>query len=379
MRNDRMKRIHSIEINEIISKLPEIVEASEDNLVARIPDRTCSLFLCALGFERRCRRVAHVLAEGTWTSSACAFFEYSTNQEFNEINRPDLLQSLECLGKTVQGLACDDEDFFQRLRGIVGQAVSSRDVEPTVLFDISGCSNRLLFESLKILLEYDIRLVALYSESEDYHPTLDEYTREREKWASEEKLGLQRGVSAVLDSRGFPGLHVDQLPDCAVMIPNFRKERALAIIHKIDPSLIRTPGDNVIWLVGIPHLEGNRWRMKAMREINELDQLPHSGARQIEVSTFDYRDCLASLERIYAERVTKFRFWLAPMGSKLQALGAALFCYRRLDVKVVFAVPREYNAKQYSEGCRSSWFIDLGSLKRLRDTLDELGMLKIGP
>jgi hypothetical protein len=95
------------------------------------------------------------------------------------------------------------------------------------------------------------------------------------------------------------------------------------------------------------------------------------------VSTFDYQDSLRILEKIHLERANTFRLTLSPMGSKMQALGAALFCCLHPDVRVVFVTPREYNAAHYSEGCKATWMIDFGFLPRMRDLLDRVGQLSI--
>jgi hypothetical protein len=61
----------------------------------------------------------------------------------------------------------------------------------------------------------------------------------------------------------------------------------------------------------------------------------------------------------------------------MQTIGAALFCYLHPSVRAVFATPEEYNATQYSEGCKATWTIDFGSLKELRHQMDKAGMIRI--
>jgi hypothetical protein len=98
---------------------------------------------------------------------------------------------------------------------------------------------------------------------------------------------------------------------------------------------------------------------------------------QYEISTFDYKDTVRVLERLHSERSESYTITVSPLGSKMQALGTALFCYMHPDVRVVFATPREYNAAQYSDGCKNVWEIDFGSLRDLRRTLDDVGTLRI--
>ncbi len=110
-----------------------------------------------------------------------------------------------------------------------------------------------------------------------------------------------------------------------------------------------------------------------MREINKI---PDS-APSYEVSTFDYKKTLETLERIYQARDCKYHVNISPLGSKMQSVGIALFWYMRQDVSIVFAMPEEYNARQYSEGCKATWQINFGDINKVREILDSVGQLEI--
>ena len=110
-----------------------------------------------------------------------------------------------------------------------------------------------------------------------------------------------------------------------------------------------------------------------MREINKiLDSAP-----SYEVSTFDYKETLEILERIYQARDCKYHVSISPLGSKMQSVGIALFWYMRQEVSIVFAMPEEYNARQYSEGCKDTWQIEFGNLNKIRENMDRVGKLEI--
>jgi len=124
----------------------------------------------------------------------------------------------------------------------------------------------------------------------------------------------------------------------------------------------------------VPHHEQDRWRLAAMKRINAIPQ----DAPQVEVSTFDYKDTLRVLERLHGELSGSYTITLSPLGSKMQALGTALFCYMHPDVRIIFSTPREYNAAQYSKGCKAVWKIEFGSLdEELRRKLDQVGTLRV--
>ena len=137
--------------------------------------------------------------------------------------------------------------------------------------------------------------------------------------------------------------------------------------------MIGNRGDQTVWLVGIPHLEENHWRINALREINELE---HEDV-QYEVSTLHYQDTLKTLEAIHNRLSDRYKLTLSPIGSKMQALGSSLFSYIHPDARIVFAIPKEYNAASYSEGCRETWKIEFGSLTDLRRLLMSVGKLVV--
>ena len=110
--------------------------------------------------------------------------------------------------------------------------------------------------------------------------------------------------------------------------------------------------------------------------MKEINGIPESG-RQYVVCTFDYKDAISVLERVYVERAETHSITLSPLGSKMQALGVALFCHMQPDVRILMSTPKEYNAIQYSDGCRNVWCIEFGSLRDLRAKLEEVGTLRI--
>jgi len=364
-------RIHTIDLSESIGHLPDIKPF--DLSVMRLRAQS-ALLLCALGFESRCLTIPRTLAESKWTTSRCIYFEFSTNRDDNEANRAELLSYLSVMSERVEPMEADGEAFAASLRKALRAVVDSSETpSPLVVFDMSVTSNRILMRAMKVLLEFDIQLTLLYAEAAVYHPTLQEYKDAKSKLEARQSVWLDRGVSDVETSQEYPGYHVDQLPDCVMVIPGFNRDRVRAVIHKIDPTLTRAAEHKLLWLVGIPHLSENHWRIEMMRELHELTP----EANQFEVSTFEYKETLRTLETFYQDRVNDFRFTIAPMGSKLQALGCSLFCYLHPDVRAMFSVPERYNAVNFSEGCRAMWEIEFKSLKESREKLDDVGLLKI--
>lgn len=335
---------------------------------------TDSLFLCALGFEPRCLTLPCRLDEAEYRAGRAVYFKYATNADDNAANLPELERHLHRLSGKVEAIEADAPEFPSRLRGLLELVMSESSAQPPcVTFDISVAANRLLLRCVKVLLEFDICVRVIYAEAAVYHPTKDEYGQDPAKWQADDLLGLERGVSDVGTSIDHPGLSLDPLPDALILFPSFKAERSRAVVSFVDPSLLADPGKKVVWLLGVPHLEEDQWRLEAMRNINGIAEW----APQHEVSTFDYRDTLRVLEHCHAEMWERYKVTISPLGSKMQALGTALFCYMCPDVRIIFCTPKEYNATQYSEGCKEVWRLEFGALRELRSKLDMAGTLRL--
>ena len=366
-----MANARRVELSDILGRLPEIQPFHPLSGSSYGPDE---LFLCALGFEPRCLTIPRLLADNGYRSERAVFFEYDTNVDDNDRNRQELTEYLHTISDSVQSLALGASTFPHDLRVIL-ESLSAATVEttPRITFDVSAAANRIVVTSMAMLCEADGALTVLYSEAATYHPTQSQYEAQPQAWRDEALLGLERGVSDVRPSREMPGQHFDPLPDAIVLFPTFKPERSQAVIDFVDPSLIGTRGEAIVWLVGVPHLSQNGWRVNALKEINGLDDEDV----QYEVSTLRYQDTLSTLDTLHDKLSNHYKLTLSPIGSKMQALGSSLFAFIHPDTRIVFAIPKEYNASQFSNGCRETWMIEFGSLFDLRTLLMSVGELVI--
>ena len=366
-----MPRIEERQLVDVLSALKDVTVLERKDVVS---DPSDDLFICALGFEDRCLTLPQLLGELGYRARRACYVKYRTNLDDNAINLPALECHLREISSTVDLLEADEPEFPNRLRSILDLVVSeAQEKPPRVTMDISVTANRVILRCIKVLFEYDVTVRIVYSEAEVYHPTKEEYAKEPEKWEDEELLGLERGVSDVTPSIDHPGAALDPLPDAVVLFPSFNSERSKTVIGFVDPSLLTSPGKKIVWLLGIPHTPEDHWRLEAVRGINRIGD----DAPQYQVSTFDYKETLRTLGQLYAEMSQSHTITLSPLGSKMQALGAAIFCYMHPDVRVIFSMPKQYNAVQYTQGCKAIWKINLGSINRLRNALDGVGKLSV--
>ena len=332
------------------------------------------LFLCALGFEPRCLNLPGSLKDAGYTARRAVYFRYATNLDDNSVNLPALESHLCTISSKVEMMDADTTDFPNKLRSLLELTMSeAQEQPPRITLDISVTANRLLLRCVNVLLEYDVCLRIIYSEAAIYHPTESEYSQEPSKWGSDDELGLERGVNEVFHSIDHPGHGLDPLPDFVILFPSFKSERSKAVVSFVDPALLASTSGKVVWLLGVPHLDEDLWRLDTMKDINRIGDTDN----QYEVSTFDYKETMQILERLYTKKSEEHTITVSPLGSKLQALGTALFCYIHPDVRVIFSTPKEYNAAQYSDGCKNIWALDFGNLHELRRNLNEVGKLRI--
>ncbi len=357
--------IHICELTEIASVLPDVVPLTGPGSATSDRD---DLFICAVGFEPRCLTIPKLFSEAGYQSDRVICLEYDTNPDDNAMNRPQLREYLGVFGSRIDSLNADSTEFCRSLRAYISDwPQHGREGGPRVTFDISAVGNRFVLKTMKVLLEADVSLRVVYAEADVYHPTKEEFELEVED------TRLERGVSRVEISPEHPGRFLDPLPDCVVIFPSFHSERSQAVLDFVDPSLLTNPEDKVAWLVGRPHELQDQWRIGALMANNSiLQSTPH----QV-VSTFEYREALQALESACLQRWEKYNITLVPLGSKLQAISASLFCYMHPEVRVVFALPKQYNAVQYSDGVKATWAINFGSTGSVRKNLNRVGTISI--
>ena len=85
--------------------------------------------------------------------------------------------------------------------------------------------------------------------------------------------------------------------------------------------------------------ETKKKRKNMLREINKI----LIEAPSYEVCTLNYKKTLEILDQIYKKNHLDCYISILALGSKMQSLGIALFCYIRPDIPIYHAIPKEYN------------------------------------
>src|SRR5216683_4129799 len=99
-----MAHLHVCQLSEAISSLPDIEQFDAAKYKFGI---NADLLLCALGFEPRTLTIPDTLAKNKYKAERVIYFEYETNRDDNDINRPQLLQALGQISDSVESLESD--------------------------------------------------------------------------------------------------------------------------------------------------------------------------------------------------------------------------------------------------------------------------------
>jgi hypothetical protein len=325
-----------------------------------------------LGFEDRALAILDSLIENRCSISSVAIIEYSTNQEDNSQNLQPMTERLKAVCNREPTLLQAGQGLAHDLRGLI----SLLSAGERVFFDISVASNDVIIEALGALLDAEIMLTLLYAEAETYKPTESEFERERDRFLASGEMGLDDGVLDVGVAGENNGSPSSNLPDSLIVFPGFSRDRVRAIISQVDSDWIVAPEfASLTWMVGLPPHEELLWRRAALYEIHEIK--PERGFEIHDVSTFDYRETLRSLDEAYGAVGYESNLAIAALGSKMQAVGISLFGRARPDVSVYLARPRQYNAGSYTRGARSTWELPLGSAVALSNELRKVGTLEL--
>ncbi len=236
--------------------------------------------------------------------------------------------------------------FMRQLEGIEGQ----------VFLDVSAMSRLLIVQSLVALRQrtggFSDCTIA-YAEASTYPPSQQEVAdalRHAETDPLSSLLLLSSGVFEVMVVPELSSTTVASNQTRLVAFPSFSPEQLTALKNELAPF-------RCTFIHGVPPRDENRWRTEAIARINRIDL---ASTDSVCISTFDYRETLDYLLRLYGEHSETERLLVSPTGSKMQAVAVGLFRAIQDDVQIVYPTPREFRAHDdYTRGVRSLYSLPL--------------------
>lgn len=172
-----------------------------------------------------------------------------------------------------------------------------------------------------------------------------------------EERWLSKGVVTVRTIVGYPGGFRAERPSHLVVLAGHEFERLLAIVEYLEPDKLTIGGESATssTVPGAGALSG-----EVAQRLKDRIQVPNMG--DICFSASSIEDVVASLDGlgfdVSAENTT-----LVSMNTKLAFVGAALFALLNRGVRMVYAVPKEYNPS-YCIGAGREYCIDITQMLR---------------
>jgi hypothetical protein len=235
----------------------------------------------------------------------------------------------------------------------VADAVAIAETD-TLLFDITGVSNRAMFRALDRLVESGRTVYVAYTEAQQYWPKWSDWKKLRKQLSAYESLAelvdkkpwlfsYEHRVELVPGHEGYDAAGTGR---ALVAFLPFKCARLAAVLEVEDYA-------EMLFIAGRPPVP--QWRLKALGEIN--DALT-KGSRVVEMSTFGYRSTIRGLmDLLFCGDSPLYRYdvHFAAIGSKLQTVGSWAFSCAVPSLTVITSVPTRYYREAFSEGVGTSW------------------------
>jgi len=225
-----------------------------------------------------------------------------------------------------------------------------------VVIDISGMSKFLIIVILNLFEEYSGNVHIVYSEAEVYRPTEKEFEAIKQKTLSEAKPSfLTEYVYKIITTSTLSSIAMSGYPLVIIAFPTFNHKELIALLDEMTPQ-------KLIKIEGIPLDPRNSWRLDAIHWINstidesyffDIHEIIHKNA-----TTFDYKELVKNLEKIYKDFRYTHKCVIAPTGSKLQTFGVFIFKQMHPEIQIVYPVTKNFS-EEYSNGHANIWQIPI--------------------
>lgn len=168
----------------------------------------------------------------------------------------------------------------------------------------------------------------------------------------EEAEIVYSGKCNVEDVPGFPGSHLPNYPLLLIAFLTFKRSRLSAVLREYEANAR-------ILIKGVPVRQDLMWRKHAMEIIN-FDLIEDNKMSVSEVETLNWKATYDFLSGAYNADHNRYRFniLLAPLGSKMQTVGAWAFAIGNPAVRLVTSTPTQLFPKKYSDGYGQTFLVD---------------------
>lgn len=251
-----------------------------------------------------------------------------------------------------------DPQLFQNAIKNLSRSISSK----SVIIDISGMSKLLIMVLLQFFRDYGEELIIAYADAETYHPTPAEFEKAKNKIIGPPDF-LTSDVFRILHVTSLSSSSMQGYPILLIAYPTFNHNEIVALQTELSPNC-------TVMIFGLPLKEENKWRLGAVKEINDKVVDPDYCRETPVLSTFDYIANLEGLQKIYQTYQYTHKILLSPTGSKLQTIAAFIFKQIHPDVQIVYPSTKSFIG-EYTEGYSDLWVITMPHFSELVSYLDK--------
>jgi len=340
-----------------ISRIDEILSQFKKPCLKKIEDiyvsETDVLITCA-GFEERAVEAMHHLIpvkDKSFLVIICDYLPYVSENRLDEMiaicaNKKMKYKKMIYDRENPAGIA---EDIQYELRHREGR----------IYIDISGMS-RLLIVQLLVSLLKSKNVSIIYSEAREYPPSRDEYkksTTESTEDLNKTLMFISSGVFEVAVVPELASVSMQGQPVRLIMFPSFNIQQLVALRSEIQPHCYS-------FIHGVPYLEENRWRLEAIRQLNDIEKIPCK--EEFMTSTLIYEETFNAINQIYSKYNEKEKIVISPTGSKMQTVAIGIFRAFMEDVQIIYPTPISFiRPERYTLGVRQMYKLDLDNFNSL--------------
>lgn len=351
-------------IKSFLNQLPQIKRMKFDKVSGSL------VYIGAVGFEDRTLAVLDEALQLGKSFDQVIAIEYKPFEDRNKKKKFEKkLKDLKIPDTNVKWVVFDrfkPEKFLKNL-DTLKVIINSLNV----IVDISAMSKLLMLVLLQGFRDQDVNLTIVYSEADVYHPVKEEFVAEKEKYQKETEvlpIFLTSNVYKIVTTSSLSTIAMQGYPLTMITFPTFNYRELTALVNEIMPQ-------HLILLEGKPHEDHNDWRHTAIKWLNRkvLDEHFTNGEIITEkerlVSTFDYKETINILEKIYQSYKYSKKIVIAPTGSKYQTLGVFFFKQMHPDIQIIYPVTKKFTDR-YTDGYKALWKISFPSFSKFISILD---------
>jgi len=235
-----------------------------------------------------------------------------------------------------------------------------------IVCDITGLSRSLILRVLSQVYKRKLKLSLIYTEAKEYYPRkkdfrsflkLEDISEAFDKLTEYEEAEIMYSSNCDIEEISeLPGRIFPNHPVMLLAFLTFKRSRLSSILTQFETNtriLIKT----------IPVRADLKWREKALEIIN-FDLIDENRNGIVSLPTLYWEKTYEFLMKLYAENHIGYRFnvLLAPLGGKMQTVGAWYFAIKNPDVKVITSTPRKHFPNKYSIGYTDTHLISMDSV-----------------